>query len=115
MLVESNGVDVGRVTYGPRARLLVSNLGPRTDDPQPPGFRMCERCGRWILSDAEEQNHVDVDNPKGSCPAGGTAEDIRGGVVLFAEGRHDMVALDLPVPSGVDEHDFSMSVGNALI
>ena len=113
-LRDSDDAVVGRVTYGPRARLLVTNRGPRGEG-DPEGFRMCERCRRWILSDVQEHDHVDIDNPKGSCPAGGTAEDIRSGVVLFSEGRHDMVAIDLAVPPGVDANEFSMSVGNALI
>jgi hypothetical protein len=76
---------------------------------------MCERCRRWLLSDAEEQDHVDEDNPSGSCPAGGGIEDIRTGIVLFAEGRHDVVALDVTVPPTVDGNAFAKSLGNALI
>lgn len=114
-LADAAGALLGTVTYGHQAGLLVANRGLRTPDGVGEGFRMCERCRRWLLSDAQEQDHVDEDNPSGSCPAGGGIEDIRTGIVLFAEGRHDVVALDLAVPAGMDGEAFSKSLSNALL
>jgi DEAD/DEAH box helicase/Helicase conserved C-terminal domain/Domain of unknown function (DUF1998) len=114
-LAARSGDLLAAVTYGHQTRLLVANRGLRTADGGGEGFRMCERCRKWLLSDAEEQDHVDEDNPTGSCPAGGAVEDIRSGIVLFADGRHDVVALDASVPAGTDEGEFATSLLYALL
>lgn len=108
--------EVGTVTYGHAAHLLVTNLGLRGEPGrEPDGFRLCERCRRWISSDAEEQDHVSDDNPRGSCPAGGGTEDIRAAVVLFADGRHDVIALDVSPPAEVAGDVFATSLLHALL
>lgn len=114
-LRDQTGATVGNVTYGHQARLLVLNRGPRTANGSGEGFRMCERCRRWIFSDDEEQDHISEDNPSGSCPAGGGKEDIRSGIVLFAEGNHDVIVLDVAVPPDADGESFAKSLGYALL
>ena len=106
---------VGRVTYAHNARLLSTNLGTRVRHGEPDGFKLCTKCRRWILSDTEEERHVDDENPRGSCPAGGDREDVVPGVWLLAEGRHDAVALDLAIPPDADPRRFGTSVLHALL
>lgn len=113
--LEAGGGPVGAVTYAHGATLLSANLGTRVRDGAPEGFKLCTKCRRWILSDTEEERHVDDDNPRGSCPAGGDRDDVVHGIWLLAEGRHDAVALDLPVPTDADPRRFGTSVLHALL
>lgn len=107
--------QIAAITYAHQGRLLVTNLGLRSPKGEPEGFRMCERCRKWILSEAEEDEHINEDNPKGSCPAGGDIDDIRKGIVLFAEATHDMIILDVAPPSGQDPTMFATSLLHAFL
>lgn len=110
----ADGEPAAVVHYGHLGHILLTNRGFRTQDREPQGFRLCRACRRWILSDAEEQDHVSEDNPKGACFAGGTVDDINKNVVLFVEGRHDVVTLDVTAPSGVDPDEYATSLAHAL-
>ncbi len=112
--LSADGELCGEVHYGHLGRVLITNRGFRSQHHEPTGFRICLRCRRWILSDRDEETHVADDNPQGSCVAGGTPEDIQKNVVLFVEGQHDMVTLDVATPAHQDPDNFVTSLAHAL-
>ena len=105
---------LGQAHYGHLGRILLTNRGFRGQGREPDGFRLCDACWRWILSDDDEQNHISEDTPGGSCHAGGTIDDIVSGVVLFVQGLHDIVALDIEPPAGVDADGYVTTLAHAL-
>ena len=104
----------GQTRYGHLGRILVTNRGFRGQGRESDGFRLCQACWRWILSDDEEQNHISEDTPGGSCFAGGTVDDIVNNVVLFVQGYHDMVALDIEPPADTEADSYMKTLAHAL-
>ena len=109
-----DGDPCGHAHYGHLGRILVTNRGFRGQGREPDGFRLCEACWRWILSDDEEQSHISEDTPGGSCFAGGTVDDIVNNVVLFVQGLHDIAALDIEPPADADAHSYVTTLAHAL-
>ena len=110
----ADGETAGAVRYGHLGRVLLTNRGFRGQSDEPDGFRLCQACMRWILSDDEEQNHISDDNPRGACFAGGTADDIQADVVLFVEGRHDLIELTVDTAAGEDPDSYTTTLAHAL-
>jgi MrfA Zn-binding domain len=82
-VLSGDGVDVG-IIFGHEGRLLLINDGMRASDEQ--GFRFCTRCRLWNPPD----DHFGSDKP---C---GEAEDsLVHKVVIFNEGLHDILLLDV--------------------
>lgn len=88
------GTELARASYGHNAQVLLLNLGYRASDDT--GFRFCEKCRAWIESEESAQEHV----KSGNCSGAAAATDIRREVVLFTQGQHDVVLVDVPVPPG---------------
>jgi SOS-response transcriptional repressor LexA len=107
----SGETEIGNMTGSALGHLLLANFGFRATDEA--GFRYCEKCRRWIGGDDAEERHID-ENGKNSCPAGGTVEDIRRGVVIYTQGTYDFITLELPVPPGTPARSFGWSVLHAL-
>lgn len=79
------------------------------------GFVFCNACNMWLFGgradDHTEEGHY-------SCSRNATAEDVIGGVHLFARGHHDVVTLDIPVPEDVPEGEhesFYLSVKESIL
>ncbi|RME56295.1 MAG: DUF1998 domain-containing protein, partial [Deltaproteobacteria bacterium] len=91
--------------------MLLVNDGLRASEER--GFRYCERCRSWIASEGGEEAHVD-ENGRSRCPAGGTEEDIHREVLLYVQGIHDLVIVEIPVPPD-DGERFGWSLAYALL
>ena len=91
------------VTYAHHGRLLLVNLGHRGADEI--GFHQCERCRAWNPPD----DHFGENKPCGEID-----ESLRREVVLFTQGDHDMLELEVAAGSERDE-SFVLSLGYALI
>jgi hypothetical protein len=100
------------VTYAHHGELLLVNHGARASEEQ--GFRFCDRCRSWIGSESGEQEHVDEEG-RNRCPAGGTEDDLHREVLLYAQGRHDFVTVNVPVPAGTERESFGWSLTTALL
>ncbi len=89
--------------YAHGGSLLLMNLGSRASDEL--GFQQCERCREWNPPDA----HFGDDKPCGTKD-----ESLRRGIVLFAEGRHDLLEISLPAgtsESAAISFAFALQVG----
>jgi superfamily II DNA/RNA helicase len=109
--LNTGGNEIARVSYSKRGVLLLVNEGARAADEI--GFRYCEKCRAWISGDDSEQDHTDPDSGS-PCPAGADAGDIHREVLLYHEGHHDFLLIELPVPDNQDAERFGWSLLYAL-
>ena len=89
------------VRYAHNGSLLLVNEGSRASDER--GFSQCTRCRQW---EPDPRTHF---GPEAKC--GAAEEALRTGIVLFTEGRHDM--LELTLPEGTT-HEAAISLAQAL-
>lgn len=89
------------IRYSHNGSLLLLNEGARASDDK--GFTQCLRCRQW---DPDPDRHFGDDS---KC---GTAEEsLRAGIVLFTEGRHDLLELSLPLGT---TQEAALSLAHAL-
>jgi len=110
-IVVNGDVEIGSFIGSHLGELLLVNLGFRASPET--GFRYCDRCRSWIASEGGEEAHVDEEG-RNRCPAGGTEEDIRREVLLYVQGNHDLVALEVQVPPD-DREQFGWSLAYSLL
>ncbi|SFK86004.1 DEAD/DEAH box helicase [Geodermatophilus ruber] len=90
-------------TYAHLGHLVQANTGLQRSDEQ---FSLCTRCRTWN-PDAEHFN-----TGKECHPA---TENLLDNVVLFTEGRHDMLLLDVVAPDGADAEKYAHTLTYALM
>ncbi|WP_081914470.1 DEAD/DEAH box helicase [Thermus caliditerrae] len=81
---------------------LKAWMGDEGDKPLSGGFVVCERCRRFLLSEKELEEHPSREGKQGRCPASATPEDLMGNLVFQAEAEADTLALEVPLPPGMD-------------
>ncbi|MEZ0348617.1 MAG: DEAD/DEAH box helicase [Thermus sp.] len=98
-----------RLLYEHNAEVVAMNKGLRAwfldeeeANPLQEGFVYCRRCRRFLLTEKELEEHPWQEGKEGRCPAGGGPEDLRGGIVLEARAESDVLALEVPVPPGLE-------------
>lgn len=89
--------------YAHLGHLMQINEGlNRSDD----SFTLCTRCRSWNPGD----DHWD--DGKDCHPA---SEHRLGDIVLYTEGRHDMLLLDVAAPPGTDPEAFALTLTYTLV
>jgi len=102
--VAVNGREHFRLSYSHNGHILVVNSGTRRAQQQgdPPGFTLCARCHRWLLSDQAAADHI-AENGSRACPRHATEQDLIRGLHLYTHIQTDVLALDIPLPNDVPE------------
>lgn len=102
-----------RIEYDHRARIRVSNLGPRNEERG--GFILCRKCGEWLLGEKRIERHPHREGKPGECPQYAGEEDLVHGVSLFYEAEVDALVLYAPKNVEGDEaFAYYQSLGWAL-
>ncbi|AFV76072.1 helicase family protein with metal-binding cysteine cluster [Thermus oshimai JL-2] len=98
-LLYEHNAEVAALNKGLRAWFLDEEEGTSLQG----GFVYCRRCRRFLLTETEYERHPWKEGRQGRCPAGGTAEDLRRGLVLEARAESDVVALEVPLPPDLEK------------
>ena len=100
-VVESYEAGPLRIDYDHQAQIRISNLGSRTDGRD--GFVLCRKCGEWLLSEKQIEQHPHRESGRGTCPQFAGEEDLTYNVMLFHEAEVD--ALVLYAPKNLDSEE----------
>lgn len=104
------------LTYEHNGRMIKVNKGTVGGDDEFSGFSFCTECFKWLLSPDAIDNHL----PGGNKPCNRNAEedDMIHGVILFTEGFHDVITINIPKPELDDEFDvesFYRSIKESIV
>ncbi|CAN1505546.1 SF2_C_Hrq domain containing protein [Mycobacteriaceae bacterium] len=100
-LTTSSGITVG-LTIGRLGHVLQANTGLIRSDTH---FSLCARCRLW---------NPDVDHYGKDSDCLPAAENHIDDIVLFNDGRHDMIVLHVTAPDDVDAENFAYTLMYAL-
>lgn len=89
--------------YEHNGRLVNLNSGTSRDeeDGQENGFNLCSACMRWLYDEDRIEKHLDLEG-QFRCPKNATEADVIKGIVLFTDGYHDVVTINLPEVKDVE-------------
>jgi very-short-patch-repair endonuclease len=104
------------LSYEHNARIILVNEGTHKEhqDDGEPGFVLCQACNRWLAGEGAIKKHSEGEE---ACTKGGSKDDIVRGVMLYTDSRHDVVALECPLPESVspdDAESFYVTLRHAL-
>jgi len=100
----SSGKSILQMEYDHNGTIITLNRGTRKQeqDQQDKGFVLCTACDRWLFGTERIAVHTEPDHA-GRCPKNATPEDILHQVILFTEGRHDVMAFHIECPEGIED------------
>ena len=87
-------------------KVLRVNRGPRQQEGEPPGFTLCQKCHRWLVSDNAPEDHVFTSDDTGKCPRNAHPQDLARHLWLTTTIKSDLALFDVPLPAAVpdDQH-----------
>ncbi|MBW6474423.1 MAG: DEAD/DEAH box helicase [Anaerolineaceae bacterium] len=112
--VDGENGDEIKLILENNGNIFMMNHGLRQRDGTILPFALCTRCNRWLLSQAEVDEHPSSAMEKGKCRANAKPEDIIVGFGLTHDLRCDVLVMDIPYPDQVDPDQFYRTLITAI-
>jgi hypothetical protein len=97
-----------------QANIFLMNHGARKPDGNLSPFALCKRCGKWLRSEKDIEDHISTLSRKGNCRSNATHEDLITDFGLMHELHCDVLIIEIPLPDRGESESFYRSLITAI-
>ena len=97
-----------------QANIFLMNHGARKLDGNLSPFALCKRCGKWLRSEKDIEDHISTLSRKGNCRSNATHEDLITDFGLMHELHCDVLIIEIPLPDRGESESFYRSLITAI-
>ncbi len=97
-----------------QANIFLMNHGARKPDGNLFPFALCKRCGKWLRSEKDLEDHISNLSKKGNCRSNATRNDLITNFGLMHELHCDVIIIEIPLPEGGKPESFYRSLITAI-
>ncbi len=97
-----------------QANIFLMNHGARKPDGNFFSFALCKRCGKWLRSEKDIEDHISSLSKKGNCRSNATRNDLITDFGLMHELHCDVLIIEIPLPEAAKPENFYKSLITAI-